>query len=220
MGCVLSSELLEEFSDKSISKEALYSRVEENIGLLPELFRGVSSPKASVRYGCGKILVDLSANHPEKVYPYINEFFALLESQHRILTWNALAAIANLAVVDSQKKFDAKFDKYFGFLNNEYMVTVANVAGTSGKIALAKPYLIPRITTELLKVENVAITPHLTEECKRVIAEHAIKSFNTFFDKLDAEQKTKVLAFVMRHAKSSRRTLQVEAEKFLKKWNK
>lgn len=127
-----------------------------------------------------------------------------------------MAIIANLAGVDRNQKFDAVFDKYYSFLNNEYMVTVANVVGNSGKIALAKPHLIPKITEKLLTVENLSVTPHLTEECKRVIAEHAIGAFDLFFDKV--KQKERVFVFVQRQLHSSRRTLRVQAENFLKKW--
>ena len=98
------------------------------------------------------------------------------------------------------------------------MVTVANTVGNSAKIALAKPYLIPRITAELLKVEDVSVTPHLTEECKRVIAEHAVKTFDLFFDKLGEKEKKEVLAFVERQLNSSRTTLSAKATGFLEKW--
>ena len=97
------------------------------------------------------------------------------------------------------------------------MVTVANVVGHSGTIALVKPYLIHKITDELLTIDNIPTTPHLTEECKRVIAEKTIKSFNLFFDKI--EQNELVISFVKRHLNSSRKTLRKEAENFLKKWN-
>ena len=129
-----------------------------------------------------------------------------------------MAAIANLCAVDVDKKFDSIFDKYYGFLNDEYMVTVANVVGNSAKIALAKPYLVPRITAELLQVEKINTSAHLTEECKRVIAEQTIKSFNQFFDKMGAEEKAKVLSFVKKHADSSRDSLRKEATLFLKRW--
>lgn len=162
--------------------------------------------------------MDLSAEHPERLYPYMDAFVGLLENKYRILTWNALAILANLARVDEKHKFDVVFDKYYSFLNNDYMVTVANTVGNSGKIALAKPYLIPRITAELLKVEHLSVTPHLTEECKRVIAESAIKTFDLFFDNLDEKDKKKVLGFVERHLDSSRRTLSAKAAGFLEKW--
>jgi len=212
----MASELLQKLAAKSITKKELFQMVEQDFNLLPEVLDGVSSSKAAIRYGCAKVLMDLSEKHPEKLYPHMDFFTALLDSNYRILTWNAMAIIANLARVDEDKKFDAIFDKYFGFLNDAYMVTVANVVGNSAKIALAKPYLTQKITNELLKVENIATTPHLTEECKRVIAEHAIKSFALFFDEI--EQKDKVISFVESHVDSPRKTLGKAAEEFLLKF--
>jgi len=194
----------------------LFQTVEQDWTPLPQLLEGVSSSKASIRYGCSKMLMGLSEAHPTKLYPFIDSIIDLLDSKYRILIWNALAMIANLARVDENKKFDAAFDKYYSFVNNEYMVTVANVVGHSGKIALAKPYLIDKITNELLKVDGIPLTPHLTEECKRVIAEKAIESFDLFFDKLT--QKKRVISFVEKHTSSSRKTLRATAENFLKKW--
>jgi hypothetical protein len=218
-GCLLvEDELLVKVADKSLTKEELCRKVKQNFGLLPVLLKGTGSPKAAVRYGCAKVLMDLSAEYPEKLYPYWDAFTELLDSKYRILTWNAMAIIANLARVDEEQKFDAVFEKYYGFLNNEYMVTVANVVGNSGKIALAKPQLINRITAKLLKVENVAVTPHLTEECKRVIAEKAVETFDLFFDRMEEKEKKKVLSFVERQLESSRTTLRTKAADFLKKW--
>jgi len=208
---------LHKLSDKSITKEELLRKVKHDSALIPEMLNGISSSKAAIRYGCAKVLMDLSEEHPEKLYPYIDSFICLLDSKYRILTWNAMAIIANLARVDKDKKFDAIFDKYYSFLNNGYMVTVANVVGHSGKIALAKPYLIQKITNELLKIENISTTPHLTEECKRVIAEKAIKFFNLFFERIDTKEK--VISFAKRHLTSSRRTLKTEAENFLNRWD-
>jgi hypothetical protein len=212
----MESELLQKLADKTLSKDELRQKVEHDFSLLPVLLDGLSSSKAAIRYGCAKILMDLSAKYPEKLYPHMDAFVALLGGKYRILTWAAMAVIANLAEVDSEQKFDAVFDRYYSFLGDEYMVTVANVVGNSGRIALAKPYLVPKITEQLLTVERIAVTPHLTDECKRVIAEHAIKAFDLFFDKVT--QKEKVLAFVERQRNSSRLTLRVQAESFLKKW--
>jgi hypothetical protein len=214
----MENELLIKVADKTLTKEGLRQKVEQNFDLLPVLLKGTCSPKAAVRYGCAKVLMDLSEEYPEKLYPYMDAFIDLLDSKYRILTWNAMAIIANLAKVDKEQKFNAIFDKYYSFLNNEYMVTVANVVGNSGKIALAKPHLIHRITTELLKVEHVSVTPHLTEECKRVIVEKAIGTFDLFFDKIEEKEKKKVLAFVERQLDSSRRTLRTKAADFLEKW--
>jgi len=213
---LMGSELLQRLEDRSMTKEDLLQKVKKNADILPDVLVGVSSSKPAIRYGCAKLLMDLSEERPEKLYPHMDFFIGLLNSKYRIITWNAIAVIANLARIDKEKKFDSIFDRYYSFLNDAYMVTVANIVSHSGKIALAKPYLIPRITKELLKVENLSTNPHLTEECKRVIAEKTIKFFGLFFDKV--EDKEKVISFVARHAHSSRKTLKKEAEEFLTKF--
>jgi hypothetical protein len=215
----MESDLLQRFEEKTITKKELLEMVESDFTLLPVLVKGISSPKATVRYGCASTLVDLSEKHPEKLYPHIDFFISLLDNKRRILVWNAFAAIANLCTVDVDKKFDVIFNKYYAFLNDEFMVTVANVVGNSAKIARAKSYLIPRITAKLLRVEKISNSPHLTEECKRVIAEKAIKSFNQFFDMMNAKEKAAVLPFVKKHADSSRASLAKQAELFLKRWS-
>lgn len=209
--------LLQKLGSKAITKEELLQKVEQDFSLLPEVLQGTSSSKAAIRYGCAKVLMDLSEKYPEKLYPYMENFIELLDSKYRILTWNAMAIIANLTKVDKDQKFDAIFDKYYSFLNDEYMVTVANVVGNSAKIALAKPHLVQKITTELLKVDNISLTAHLTEECKRVITEHAIQSLDVFFEKIEA--KAQVLSFVKRQRDSTRASLRKEAQSFLKKWD-
>ncbi|MCX6662056.1 MAG: hypothetical protein NTY91_05850 [Euryarchaeota archaeon] len=207
---------LEKLADKSITKEQLFKKVRQNQSLLPEIINGISSPQPTIRYGCGKILMDLSEEQPQYLYPYMDFFITLLDSKYRILTWNATIIIANLTKVDTEKRFDVIFEKYYSLLDNDYMVTVANVVDNSGKIALAKPYLTKQIAEKLLSVENISTTPHLSKECKRVIAEHAIKTFDQFFPQI--EQKEKVFSFVKKQLKSSRKTLRMKAENFVKKW--
>ena len=158
----------------------------------------------------------MSADYPEKLHPYIDEFFAILDSKYRILTWNSLAIIANLATVDSENKLDMHLEKIFRFMNNEYMVTVANLIDSLGKIAKAKPYLIPKITTELLRVESLKTTPHLTEECKLVLAERALETFDKLLSKMSPEDKSKVLSFAKRCEHSKRTSLKIKAALLLK----
>jgi hypothetical protein len=215
-GISTGNEFIERLADKSLTPEQLLDIVKQDFRLLPQLLEGVSSSIAGVRYGCSKVLMELSEVYPEKLYPYMGFFIGLLDSEYRILTWNALAIVANLTKVDREKKFDAVFDKYYGLINDGYMVTVANVVGHSGEIAIAKPYLADRITNELLKVDDLAVTPHLTEECKRVIAEKTIQSFDMFFDKIN--EKEKVISFAESHVQTPRKALNTKAEDFLRKW--
>lgn len=216
-GDIMESTLLKKLADKSITKEQLIKKIKQNPDLLPEILDGISSSKPAIRYGCGNIVTEVSLDQPEVLYPYMDFFITLLESKYRILTWNAIVIIANLTKVDSEKKFDEIFEKYFGLIENDYMVTVANVVGNAWKIALAKPYLTKKIKDKLLTVEHLSITPHLSEECKRVIIEHAIRSFDLFFPQI--EEKENVIFFVKKQLKSTRKTLRDVSEEFLKKWS-
>jgi hypothetical protein len=212
------SQLLRQIADKTLKKDELYKKVENDFSLVPVLIDGISSPRPTVKYNCGKVLMDLSAKYPQNLYPYMDEFIKLLESKYRILTWNAIFIIANLAKVDNKQKITSIFDRYFRLLENDYMITVANVVINSGKIVLAQPFLIDRVTRELLSVEDIGITPHLTEECKRVIIEKTIQTFSLFFGKLEKELKVEIYDFVKRQLNSPRDTLRKKAELFLDKW--
>jgi hypothetical protein len=213
------SRVLNQIADRTLKKEELRKKIEEDFSLIPVLIEGVSSTNATVRYSCGGTLMYLSEKHPQMLYPYMDEFTKLLDSKYRILTWNAIITIANLAKVDDKQKLDDVFEKYFSLLNNDYMVTVANVVGNAGKIVLAKPYLADKIARELLKTEHIGISPHLTEECKGVIFEKTIQSLSQFFNKLNKETKVDVCNFVKKQLHSSRDTLRKEAELFLERWS-
>jgi hypothetical protein len=212
----LESDLLRQLGSKEITKTKLFEMVESDFGLLPAVLEGTLSSKATVRYGCGSVLVGLTRKHPEELYPYMDNFIKLLDSKYRIMTWNAMAAIANLTTVDSERRFDAIFNKYYSFLGNEYMVTVANVVANSALIVSNKPYLADRITEELLKVQDLKMTPHLTAECRLVIAEHAIETFNKLIRY--SKNKAALIFFAEKHQNSKRVSLKREAQNFLKKW--
>lgn len=206
--------ILEKLGNKEIKAEDIAENVIRNPSLLPEVFIGISSTNPRIRYGCAKILRIISEENSERLYPRIDFFFELLDSDKRILKWNALYIIANLTKVDMENRFEDIFDKYFGLLNAEYMVTVANVIGNSGKIAKAKPHLTQKITNELLKIENLTTKSHLTQECKNILLGHAISAFDMYFDQI--ENKEEVISFATRQLNNTRNATKVKAEKFLK----
>lgn len=208
--------MLQELGRKAITKKDLVHAVEANFGLLPMVLEGVVSPEATIRYGCGSILIELSEKYPSELYPYLDRFIALLDSRHRISVWNALSIVANLTSVDIDEKFEKNFNKYYGFLNSEYMVTVANVVRNSEKIVSDKPQLADKIMTELLKVQNLQSTPHISNECKLVIAQHTMRTFNTLIEY--TQNRKPLIDFAQKHKNSTRASLRKEAQNFLRKW--
>jgi len=209
-------DILERLEKKEVKAEDVVKKAIENPSLLAEIFEGVSSTNARIRYGCAKILRIVSEEDPEKLYPRMDFFIGLLDSVKRILKWNALYIIANLATVDVDNRFEDVFDKYYSLLSAEYMVTVANVVGNSGRIAKAKPHLTEKITNELLKTENLTTKSHLTQECRNIIIAHAISALDAYFDQI--EKKDEVISFVKRQLNNTRNATRVKAEKFLVKF--
>jgi hypothetical protein len=218
--CQMTDWLTYGLESKSITKAELEKLVEEDPALVPILVRGLSSPKAQVRYGCAKALADLSAKHPEWLCPHWEVFAGLLGGKHRILTWNAIIIIANLSAVEGAGRFEAIFDRYYALLGDGYMVTAANVVKGSAKIARKKPVLADRIAERLLSVEKIATGPHMTEECRRVVVEQAVEALGSFYGLLSPGMREKATAFVMRQRASSRVTLAKAAAEFLesKEW--
>lgn len=182
-----------------------------------ELVEGLKAPKGTLRYGYEKVLRLVSEKRPELVYPYFNVYAEMLNNANSFLKWGAILTIANLACVDSQKKFDRIFRKYYSPVIGPVMVTAANIIGGSAKIALARPELTGRITNEILKVEKAKFEIHgsPSPECRNVVLGHAIDVFDQFFEQIN--DKAAVAKFVKRQLKNTRKSVAKKAEKFLKK---
>lgn len=207
-------DVLEKLGKRAITADDLAEKVKRDFDLLLEIFKGISSTNPRIRYGCAKILRLISEETPERLYPKIDFFIQLLNSDLKIIKWNAMDVLANLTKVDTENKFDTIFDKYYGFLSDDVMITVGHVVDNSGRIAKAKPHLTLKITSELLKIEKIPTRPHLTQECKNILLGKTILAFGMYFDQI--ENKDEVISFVKRQLNNTRNATKVKAEKFLK----
>ncbi|UCF09178.1 MAG: hypothetical protein JSW28_05750 [Thermoplasmata archaeon] len=204
-------DILEELAKKEIKADDLATEVVSNLDMLPSIIKGISSEKPEVRFGCAKILRTVSRERPDALYPDMHFFIDLLDSDNNIIRWNAMDVVANLTRVDSEKKFEDVFHRYYALLEDESMVTAAHVVDNSGKIAMAKPHLALKITRELLKVEEIS----RNSECVNILSGKAILAFEEYFELI--ENKKEVMAFAKRQLKSTRPATRKKAEKFVKK---
>ena len=120
--------------EKDITAEVLAQGVMEHPDRLPELLRGISSENARLRFKSAKILTLVSEKNPSQLYPHLDFFITLLESDNNIIKWNAQDIIANLTSVDGELKFDQIFEKYYGALSVRSLITAAHVVENSAKI--------------------------------------------------------------------------------------
>jgi len=204
--------ILERLACKEIKPDDLAAEVIADPKLLNDIFRGILSDKAGVRLGCAKIARIASEKDPKNVYKKMDFFIELLDSDNNIIKWNAMDVIGNLAMVDTQGRFERIFNKYYEMLNDESMITAGHVIDNSWKIALAKPHLAQKITSQLLSINKT----HHSRECRNILAGKAIVAFDNYFDEI--EDKKAVISFVKRQRKNTRPAARKKAEKFLKKW--
>ena len=195
---------------KEIKAEDVARNVMKNPRLLPELFKGTSSESARTRFNSAKTLRIMSEENPEMLYSKMEFFINLLNSENRILKWIAIDIIGNLSSVDTENKFDEIFNKFYGLLADESMITAGHVIDSSGKIARAKPYLQHEITKELLRVETIE---YRTSECRNILLGKVISSFCQYIDQIDDAEK--MVSLAKRQLANPRGATRAKAEKFL-----
>ena len=205
--------LLQRIALKGSDKEEIADSIADHPARIEEVLDGLNSKKTPVKFSYAKVLRTISEVHPEALYPYIDSFIKLLDSDNNIMKWEGIHAIGNLACVDKGKKIDAILTRYLKPIQGPVMITAANVIGGAAKIAAAKPYLAERIATEILKVEHAEYT---TAECRNVALGQALDAFELFFDKL--KNKQPVIDLVTKQLDNTRSGTRKRAEKLLKKW--
>jgi hypothetical protein len=178
--------------------------------LLSVLFKGLASENPRTRYGSMKVLRTISEKDPAILASRLGRFIGLLDSDNTILRWGAIQIVANLAAVDSRKRIEKIFDKYFAPIRGPVMVTAGTIIGGAPKIALAYPELADRIAQEILRAERAT---YQTPECRNIALGHAITALDQFFDSLQGKQR--VIAMVTRQLHNPRNATRKKAERFL-----
>lgn len=197
---------------KGSNQQRLAARVIRQPDLLGEILDGLSAEKPGIKYGCAKILNIISEKNPAILGPELDFFIDLLDSDNKILKWNAIIIIGNLAAVDSKRKIDKTLHEYLQPIGGPELVTATNVIGGAARIALAKPRLTDPIVKGLLKVSRAR---YRTPECRNVALGKAIEAFDMLYDQI--EHRDPVIRLVKRQLKSPRNATRKKAERFVRR---
>ena len=181
---------------------------------LTALLQEVLSKKEAIRRNAFKALLSISEEHPEVLYPKWDFFADLIGSDNASFKYIAIYIIANLTEIDTEKRFEKIFEKYYSLLDDESVIPAAHVAGNSGKIARAKPGLQSKITDKLLGIDKT----HHAPGRKELIEGYAIEAFGEYF--AEAKDKKVILGFVEKQQKSKSPRTKKTAQKFLEKAGK
>lgn len=209
--------VVQQLSKRGVDIAAIVGQVIENPKPIPELIAALQIEKGTAKYAYEKVLRLVSERRPELIYPHFDVFAAMLDSDNSFLKWGAIMTVAHLTAVDAESKFEAIFEIYYAPITGPVMVTAANIIGSSGRIALARPELTERIVREILKVEKAKYERHgrPSPECRNVAIGQAIDAFDRFFDQVEA--KAAVIRFVKRQLANPRKPVVKKAERFLRR---
>jgi hypothetical protein len=204
--------LLSRLEEKDPDVEDLAQKASKDEKVLSEIMEGISSGKARIKYGCAKVLRLLAERNPSALYPRWDFFVDMLDSGNTFLKGDGIFILGQLTRVDSEDKIESIFDKLYALLDDESMITAANLIGVSAIIAKAKPEEQSRITSKLLSIDQT----HHGSECKNVLKGHAITALDLYFQQ--SKEKKRTLEFMKAELKNTRPSTRKKAERFLKKW--
>jgi hypothetical protein len=176
---------------------------------ISELFEALKSKDETKRYNSFEVLLRLSEEQPDFLYPRWDFLADMLDSDNAYWKLIAVRLIANLTRVDTENRFGQIFDKYYNLLNDSVIVA-GHVTANSGKIARAKPELQAEITDRLLNIDKTS------QKHKDLIKAGAIDSFGEYF--VESRDKGKIIEFVKQQLNGDSPKTRKKAKEFLKKW--
>lgn len=166
---------------------------------IPAAIETMAESEGTARFEAGKALAATAAAHPGRVYPHLDRIAALLDSDSRIVRWNAMQTLARLAPVDAERKLDPVVGAFVRFIRGGNLITAANAIGGLAGIGKARPELLGSILPGILAVERAR---YETAECRRIAIGRALAAFAGLWP--DRKYPAQVLRFIRRQRKSPR----------------
>ncbi len=114
-------------------------------GYVKRILAGLCCGNRRVENGCAELASLLSEDRPELVAPYVEVFVANLDSQAKVLRWEAACTLGNLAGVDETGRVVAQVGKLIPLLREKSAVLQGHAVQALGKIALANPQAAGRV---------------------------------------------------------------------------
>lgn len=174
-----------------------------------EQLKSLKSKNDTERYGSFEVLLRISEEKPESLYPHWDFLADMLDSKNAYWKLIAVRLISNLTAVDSENRFEKIFDRYYNLLNDSVIIA-GHITADSGKIARAKPKLRTEITNRLLNIDQTA------QKHKDLIKAGAIASFSEYF--AESREKKKIVDFVKQQLNGESPKTRKIAKEFLEKW--
>lgn len=201
--------MLPDLEKKEADIKGLARKASKDEKVFSGLLEGIQSKKETIRYNSFKVLMRLSEEHPEVLYPEWDFFVTMLDSPNSYWRLSAVRLLANLTRIDKESKFEKIFDQYYSLLNDSVIVAIYLV-GDSGKIARVKPKLQPKITNKLLSIDKTQ------QKHKDLVKGSALEAFSEYFEEI--KNKKKIIDFAKSLLKGESPKTRKIAQELLAKW--
>lgn len=173
---------------------------------------GLDAREAAVKYGCAKVLHEISRTAPGALYGHFDRFAALLDGPNKILRWIAIRILGRLAVVDVEGKLDRMLDHYLTPIAGPQLIAAANTIQGAADIAGARPHLADKIARAIVASEHGS---YETAECGNVVIGHALAVLEGLIDRVAAPAA--LIAFAGRQRANPRVSAARSARRFVER---
>ena len=170
----------------------------------------LAAPSGAARFRAGKALAVTAAKDPARVAPHLDAIAALLDSDSKIIRWNALQLLGLLAGAVPPRRIDALLPRILALADGPCMVTAANALKAAGQIAAARADLRAAVVAAILRVEQGT---YESPECRNVALGHALEALAALGPA--ARQRPEVDAFVRRQCDNPRPSVSRRARRLL-----
>ncbi|HYL85276.1 MAG TPA: hypothetical protein VE263_13655 [Candidatus Angelobacter sp.] len=214
---------LVEVADSSLMAKALNAHSPDLIDLAkqaegdPQLLLGAMDALGSVslktRTAASNLLLTVSERSPEALYPHFGVFVRFLHNKRSVLKLNAMLTLANLAVVDHERKLEAILDEYLAPICGPSLIEATCALRGAAVIATARPDLAERISKSVVAVEKAEFA---SRDSHHAAIGKAVAALAHFFPFLRDGHAARL--FVRRQLKNPSRATRNKARRFLQKW--
>ena len=122
--------------------------------LFIKLKNGIRSGEKTLRTNSLNVLLTLSENNGEFLYPHWDYFHEMLKSGNVFDQYGAIYLLASLTSVDKENKFESLFDEYYEIMDGEKIMPASHVVLNSAKIISNKPELRSAIIKKLINTDD------------------------------------------------------------------
>lgn len=162
-----------------------------------------------------KTFAVISRTSPITLYPYFSFFSDLMLDPDKILQWNAIDIVANMAEVDDMGYFDQSLvQRFLNLLEDSSMITASHSVDNLWKISKSVKWAQNTIAEHLLRIDKIKRNP----ECAHILTGKAIQTFSRILPEL--KDKNKIIGFVERQLTNPRPATAKKAQLFMNKYLK